>query len=145
VPTTSFETTGAYSTLPSGTEISLATGYSAVKYETQPGAGGGGAGDAYIGDVLLPDGVVGQAYTIKEFAAPTGTATPITFSISAGSLPPGLSLVYGSNYWEITGTPTTAGTYAFTLQGVNSAGTTTQSLSIVIHPPSGGGAFTFAG
>ncbi|MCL2807723.1 MAG: putative Ig domain-containing protein [Coriobacteriia bacterium] len=62
----------------------------------------------------------------------TGTA-PITWSIAAGSLPPGLSL---SNGGVISGTLTTRGTYNFTVRATNSAGSDTKALRITIeHPP----------
>src|SRR5262249_16162371 len=50
---------------------------------------------------------VGKAYSSK-LAASGGTPT-YTYSISSGSLPPGLTLSNGT----ISGTPTTAGTYTF--------------------------------
>jgi hypothetical protein len=133
-PYTSFETTGAYSTLVSGTEIRAASGYSAVNYKTiAGGGGGGGSGAPFIGEILLPDGVVGQAYIVEESAAPPGASTPITFSIISGALPPGLTLTSPStSVWEISGTPTTPGTYTFTLKAVNSIGNVTASLSINI-------------
>src|SRR5208283_4157317 len=58
---------------------------------------------------------------------------PYTFSIASGSLPPGLTL--NTSTGAITGTPTTAGTYNFTAQVVDSQGNTaTSSCSIVVSP-----------
>lgn len=87
----------------------------------------------FSGDVLLPDGTVGTAYSVEESTVATGTATPVTYSILSGSLPPGLSLSTVGNNWEISGTPTTAGAYSFTLRCSNSIGNTDVSLSITIH------------
>jgi hypothetical protein len=53
-----------------------------------------------------------------------------TFSILTGSLPPGLSL--NASTAAITGTPTTIGTYPFTVRGSNSAGNTDRSTTIVV-------------
>jgi thermitase len=52
------------------------------------------------------------------------------FSIVLGSLPPGLSL--NASTAAITGTPTTIGTYPFTVRGSNSAGNTDRSTTIVV-------------
>jgi Putative Ig domain. len=74
----------------------------------------------------LPDGEVGVAY--NEALTASGS-DPITWSIESGSLPPGLIL--GGN--AIGGTPTTTGTYNFTVKAENSAGFDTLALSIVIN------------
>jgi len=50
----------------------------------------------------------------------TGGTAPFTFSISSGSLPPGLTL--NTTTGVISGTPTTAGTYSFTIMVVDGAG-----------------------
>ena len=80
-------------------------------------------------------GQVGVAYSSALVA--TGAVPPYTFSIISGSLPPGLTL--NPSTGAITGTPTTAGTFNFTAQVVDStgtaAGTTTANCSIVISPP----------
>ena len=53
-----------------------------------------------------------------------------TWAITAGSLPPGLSLNASGT---ITGTPSLAGTYNFTVQATDTLGATgTQALSITI-------------
>jgi protocatechuate 3,4-dioxygenase beta subunit len=60
---------------------------------------------------LTTTGVVGTAYN-GSAAASNGTA-PYTYSKSAGTLPPGLSL--DSSTAALTGTPTTSGVYSFTV------------------------------
>jgi hypothetical protein len=62
-----------------------------------------------------------------------------TMKIISGSLPPGLQLSLPSSEWVVTGTPTSAGTYSFTVQFTptqddpfGQAGTGTQQLSITI-------------
>lgn len=99
----------------------------------------------YLGSIALPDGFVGTAYDAEGDQAAPEIATPITYSISSGSLPPGLSLSTSGTAWVISGTPTTAGTYTFTLEATNSYGSSTANLSIVIHAPSSGsgGSFVF--
>jgi hypothetical protein len=77
----------------------------------------------------LPGGVVGAAYT-QAFAA-TGGAAPYQWIVSTGSLPTGLSL--NSATGSLSGTPTAAGTFNFTLQVVDAAGrSATASFTIVV-------------
>ncbi len=65
---------------------------------------------------LLPDAQVGVPYevtiSISQNRTPAGD-----FSLSEGALPPGLELVYvqAEDTAKITGTPTQAGTFAFTI------------------------------
>ena len=79
----------------------------------------------------LPGGTAGQAYS--QTVAASGGKTPYAWSLAVGTLPPGLSL--SSATGAITGTPTTAGTYAFTVRADDSGTpvrSDTQGLSIVI-------------
>jgi hypothetical protein len=78
----------------------------------------------------LPGGTVDTAYS-RTLAA-TGTA-PITWSMADGSnpLPDGLALSAGG---VISGTPTAAGTFNFTVEATNAMGSDTQALSIIISP-----------
>ncbi len=74
-------------------------------------------------------GAVGIAYADHQFIA-SGTA-PFNWSVSIGSLPPGLSLdpVTG----VLTGTPTTSGSFAFTVQVSNLFGTAAiQAVTIAV-------------
>jgi hypothetical protein len=77
-----------------------------------------------ISTTSLPNGIVGEAYN-KTLAA-TGT-TPITWSLESGTLPNGLALSGGG---VISGTPTTEGTFNFTVKATNEAGSATKELSI---------------
>ncbi|MCD8045073.1 MAG: putative Ig domain-containing protein [Clostridiales bacterium] len=74
----------------------------------------------------LGSATVGSEYS-ETFAASGDT---VTWSISSGSLPAGLTLDGSSG--EISGTPTAAGTYTFTVKAANSAGSDTQELSISV-------------
>lgn len=66
-----------------------------------------------IGAAPVPDAVVGSAYRF-EFTA-TGYPAP-TFSVLSGALPPGLDLSPGG---VLSGRPTTAGSYDFTVRAAN--------------------------
>jgi subtilisin family serine protease len=80
----------------------------------------------------LPDGTVGTTYG-QTLAAVEGTA-PYTWSVSAGALPPGLTLF---STGELTGHPTSAGSFTF-MARVDDAGSPSQSdtqeLTVTIDP-----------
>lgn len=67
-----------------------------------------------------PNGVVGMAYSFT--ATPTGGAGPYCFAVSAGSLPPGVSLTPDTG--TLSGTPSTVGVYVFTLTATDHNGCT---------------------
>jgi YVTN family beta-propeller protein len=77
-----------------------------------------------------PSGLVGTAYAFTFTA--TGT-TPITWAIGSGTLPPGL--VLNSSTGALTGTPTTAGTFAFSVTATNTASPVSLSTAITIAVP----------
>jgi len=81
----------------------------------------------------LSNGTYGSAFTELDFAAGGGTA-PYSFewTMAAGSsLPPGLSL---STSGALTGTPTAAGTYSFTITATDAHGAAiTQNYSLTIN------------
>lgn len=88
----------------------------------------------------LPGGTAGTAYTSTTLAASGGTS-PYTWSVASGStLPAGLSL---STAGALSGTPTTAGSFSFSVQAKDSANNTatqTYSLSVAaaaVTAPSG--------
>jgi serine protease len=76
----------------------------------------------------LPGGTVGASYS--QTLAATGGHAPYGWGLASGTLPPGLGL--DSSTGAITGTPTTAGTFAFTVQVADGAQTDTQDLSITV-------------
>ena len=78
-----------------------------------------------ITTVALPDGKVGDAY--NQTLAATGT-NPITWSIEAGTLPDGLTLVGDT----IKGTPSKAGDFKFTVKATNGGGSDTKELTIKV-------------
>ena len=93
-----------------------------------------GPGALNIAQFALSQGVPGIAY--KQLLIASGGKTPYTWTISQGSLPPGLSLTSDG---IISGTPTTVGNYNFTAMVVDSQTPTkavdTAALSITINPP----------
>lgn len=81
----------------------------------------------------LPNGAQGAAYSTTVQA--TGGQAPYAWSLISGALPPGLSLSATSG--TVSGTPTTAGTFNFTLRATDSGAPqqqATQALSIQILP-----------
>ena len=81
-------------------------------------------------DQLAP-GRVGVSYATGVFA--DGGVPPYRWSLIAGRLPPGLSLTTSPG--RITGTPTAAGTFAFTLRVTDQGGqAATRQFSITISP-----------
>ena len=83
-------------------------------------------GMVYIITKSLPDGKVGVFYSATLTA---NGYTPISWNIGSG-LPTGLAL--NANTGEISGTPTTKGTFTFTVKAVNSVGDDSKELSIII-------------
>ncbi|MDR3280073.1 MAG: Ig domain-containing protein [Synergistaceae bacterium] len=88
----------------------------------------------------LPGGTAGAAYS--QALSATGT-TPITWSLDSGSLPNGLSI--NGTTGVISGTPTTAGTFNFTIKATNSAGSDTKAFSITVYVASNSGSGSSSG
>lgn len=74
------------------------------------------------------------AYPTTTLEATDGT-TPYTWAITSGALPPGLALTPGTG--AISGTPTSDGSYNFTIQATDSDNpqrTSSKSLVITVNP-----------
>ena len=83
-----------------------------------------------ITTVSLADGTVNLAYS--QTIASTGGKSPVTWLVTLGNLPSGLTLNSGTGV--ISGTPSAAGTNNFTVQATDSNGATAnQSLSITVY------------
>jgi len=81
-----------------------------------------------ISTSTLPGASVGSAYS--QTLAASGGKTPYTWARSAGTLPTGLSI---STSGVISGTPSAAGTFSFTVRVTDAAATAvTKSLSITV-------------
>jgi hypothetical protein len=79
----------------------------------------------------LPDGTVGVGYSGTVGAV--GGVSPITFSISRGSPPPGLNF---QSSGLLSGTPTTVGRYSFTVTVSDAANTSdSKDFTVTINPP----------
>ncbi|MFH1421511.1 MAG: Ig domain-containing protein, partial [Planctomycetota bacterium] len=89
-------------------------------------------GSLIITSAELPDGVVRSSYTTSLEAS---GGTPVYYwQFYTGTLPPGLSL---SSMGTLSGTPTTAGEYQFTVQVSDSSdpeSTATAQITITIQP-----------
>jgi hypothetical protein len=78
----------------------------------------------------LPGGGLGIAYS-QTITSKGGYQPTVAYSIGSGALPPGLSI--NSSTGVISGTPSTGGTFTFTVHAADSlANTADQALSIVI-------------
>jgi large repetitive protein len=79
-----------------------------------------GTASITITPTSLPSGSVGTAYTSTTLTAGGGIG-PYTYSLSSGSLPPGLTL---SSAGVVSGTPTSAGSFSFTVTATDHDGAT---------------------
>jgi|GEM_PF-1498929 len=87
-----------------------------------------------IATTTLPVGATNQAYAATLTAS--GGLAPLTWSVIGGALPPGLSINSGSGV--ISGTPTMAGPFNFTVQVADSSvppETATRALAIAVTQP----------
>ncbi len=120
--TSSFVVTVTDSASPAGT--ATATLSIAIR------ASGSSASPLRVTTTSLPGATVGVWYSAP--LAASGGTTPISWTLAGGTLPPGLDL---SSSGEILGTPTTAGSYGFTLVVVDSSSpqqSASAALSIVV-------------
>ena len=83
-----------------------------------------------LSPATLPNGTNGIAYS-QTVTASGGTA-PYTYALSAGALPNGLTLNANGT---LSGTPTTAGTFAFTVTGTDANGDFGARVYTVIVAP----------
>jgi len=91
-----------------------------------------------ISTTSLPNGYINITYS--QTLAASGGSGSYSWSLASGSLCPGLLL---STAGVISGTPTTAGTYTFTVKVSDGISTATQSLSIIITSAIGIGPITW--
>ena len=104
--------------------------YGAVKSAT--GALSVNTSGHYNGNAVDRVGAVGTAYS-KTLTSSGGTS-PYTYAITSGALPPGITLSAG----VLSGTPTNAGTYNFTVSVTDSSSTLcsgSSNLSITVNCP----------
>jgi len=91
---------------------------------------GNGKRPEWVVDLLSDNMVRGQSYlsSVQADAIPEPT-----YSISSGSLPPGLSL--NTSNGQVSGNPTTGGNYSFTITATNVLGSIDKSFSKVVTLP----------
>ena len=83
-----------------------------------------------IATASLPGGIAGAGYSTSLTAS--GGNPGYSWSVISGSFPPGLSLAASG---AISGAPSTAGTYSFTVQATDTGpGVATKAVSITVGP-----------
>lgn len=108
---------------------------------TGPGSGGGSLG---ILSTVFPNAVVGTAYR-QALTTSGGCVTPFSptpvFSLASGQLPPGIAInQVAAGGYVLSGTPTTAGDFKFTLAAKDACGTmATAAVTLTVSSSSGGG------
>jgi hypothetical protein len=88
-----------------------------------------------VGTAALPGATVSNSYSVPLVAI--GGVAPYTWSITSGTLPPGLNL---SSSGTISGTPTNTGNSSFTVKATDSnspASTATMNLGIAVGTSAG--------
>ena len=75
---------------------------------------------------------MGQGFAFSQTLVASG-GVPITWAVSSGSLPTGLSL--NASTGVISGTPTTSGSYSVTIQASNIDGTTDHQFTGTVSAP----------
>lgn len=81
----------------------------------------------------LPGATAGAAYS--QTVTSTGGVAPVTYAVTSGSVPPGIMLASSG---ALSGTPTSAGSYTFTITGTDSSGNNyngQQSYTLTVAPP----------
>lgn len=90
------------------------------------------ANDLTITTTELPDGTVGANYS--QLVETAGGTSPLEWTVDAGSLPGGLNL--NSSTGRISGSPTTEGSFTFTIEVAEANGLTAQQeYTVVVIPP----------
>lgn len=82
-----------------------------------------------ISPTTISSGVVGTPYSATLTAS--GGSAPITFSVTSGALPPDLVLDPSG---ALTGTPTTPGTYFFTVTATDGSCSSGQDYFLIVNP-----------
>jgi hypothetical protein len=85
-----------------------------------------------IAPASLAAGAQGAAYPSTIFSASGGNGTSYTYAVTGGALPAGLGLTGAG---VLSGTPTTSGTFNFTVQVTSGPATGTTAYTLTILPP----------
>jgi len=101
-----------------------------ISFSSEAGAEDFAISNLRITTSTLIDGIIGYPY--NQFLSATGGKTPYAWSIASGSLPPGLAL--NGSTGEISGTPSFAGQFNFTVRLDEGYGTSaTKGLRIIVY------------
>jgi hypothetical protein len=118
--------------------VSSAYTYDNADNRTQVVVNVGGGVTLTLSPTTLPNGTVGTSYSTQISAS--GGTSPYTYSKTSGTLPTGLTL---SSAGLLSGTPTAAGPYTFTVTATDSASQTgSRSYNPTIN--SSGGTLTLS-
>lgn len=126
----------------SGTPLGAATSSFTVRAQDAAGASVTGTFTLAVGSVVsgivispstVPGGSVGVTYS--QTLTASGGVAPYIFSLFSGALPPGLNISTGG---VLSGTPTSSGTFSFTIRASDSQGAAvnqlyTLSVGSVLH------------
>jgi hypothetical protein len=93
-----------------------------------------------VNPATLPNGTVGTAY--NQIVSASGGTPPYAFAVSSGALPTGLTL--NSSTGAITGTPTAAGTFTFTITATDATGCSGSRLYTITIASTGCPAITLS-
>jgi len=105
--------------------------------DAAPGGDSSGSADGTPGGIsittdLVPDGIVDVAYS-AEIQTAGGSGTGYEWAVVSGALPPGLSLTPATPAATLSGVPTEAGSFDFTLEVDDAqSGTATRAFSLRI-------------
>jgi len=93
-----------------------------------------------VNPATLPNGTVGTGY--NQIVSASGGTPPYAFAVSSGALPTGLTL--NSSTGAITGTPTAAGTFTFTITATDATGCSGSRLYTITIASTGCPAITLS-
>jgi large repetitive protein len=84
----------------------------------------------------VPQGTVGTLYPTQQITGIFGTGTiNVSYSVTSGAIPAGLSFTINSGEITIQGTPTAAGSVSFIVVGIDSVGSIgSQTYTLTINP-----------
>jgi hypothetical protein len=109
---------------PGGQGITISNNNSSANFTIQPCNG-----IQVLTPTNLPAGQVGVFYSTQLSAS--SCSGNLTWSFNSGTFPPGLTLYSGGT---LNGTPTTNGTFNFTVQVNDGGSTTNQNFSLTVSP-----------
>ena len=89
---------------------------------------GGGAAPAITSPAFLVAGTVDTVYPTTTFTA--SGSTPITWSVTAGTLPTGMSF---SSAGVLSGTPTATASASITFTATNALGADSRTLTLTVN------------